>query len=72
MNEKDIYKALEVETDEEAISLLNIESLSVDDLEDLAWFYCHTQGSSSAPMTERENVLAESLLDRLQEIDPVD
>mgnify|MGYP006218666039 FL=1 len=67
----DIYKPLEVETDEEALALLNVESLNIEELEDLAWFYCHTQGSSSAPMTERENVLAESLLDRLQEIDPV-
>ena len=67
----DIYKPLEAETDEEALALLNVESLNIEELEDLAWIYCHTQGSSSAPMTERENVLAEFLLDRLQEIDPV-
>ena len=68
----DIYKPLGVETDEEALALLNIPSLTVEELEDLAWFYCHTQGASRAPITEREEFLANAILDRLEEIDPVD
>ena len=70
--EMDIYEPLKPEyTDEEAIALLKIETLSIEELEDLAWFYCHTQGSPRAPMTEREDILAEALLDRLEEIDPI-
>jgi len=65
-----IYKPLQVETNEEALALLNIPSLTVEELEDLAWFYCHTQGSSSAPITEREDFLANAILDRLDEIAP--
>ena len=66
----DIYAPLKAETDEEALALLNISSLTVEELEDLAWFYCHTQGSSSAPITEREDFLANAVMDRLDEIAP--
>ena len=64
-----IYKPLQVETDEEALALLDIPSLTVEELEDLAWFYCHTQGSSNGPITEREDFLANKLLDRLEELE---
>ena len=65
----DIYAPLKAETDEEALALLDIPSLTVEELEDLAWFYCHTQGSSNGPITEREDFLANKLLDRLEELE---
>ena len=68
----DIYKPLEAETDEEALALLDLTNQSIEALEDMAWFYCHTQGSSSAPMSARESLLADAVLTRLEELDPSD
>ena len=58
--------ALEAETDEEALALLDIPSLDYEELWELAVFYTHHRGRT-APMTDRESFLADVLMDKIDD-----
>ena len=58
--------ALQAETDEEALALFDIPSLDYGELWELAVSYTHHRGQT-APMTSREAVLANALMDRIDD-----
>ena len=59
------YKALAVESLEEALQLLDLDNQTPEDLEGLAFSY----GFHSKVMTQRESDLTNACLDKLEELE---
>ena len=65
-------KALQAETIEESITILNVESRSDEDLEEMAIAFAFWNGDSSIPPTEREEALATICLNELEKREACD
>ena len=57
--------ALIANSHEEAIECLNLQSLSIDELEDLAWCFAFNNGNSKIPPSDREEVCASACLEQI-------
>ena len=58
-------QALKAPTLEEAALILDVESKTNEELEELAWVFAFWNGNSAIPPTEREDALAGLCLDEL-------
>ena len=65
----DFKAALNADTLDEALTHIQLDAMSIEELEDLACMFAFNSGSSSIPPTEREDALAEVCLDRLEKLE---
>ena len=63
------FQALKASTVEEAVTLLELDKLTVDELEELAWCFAFNNGDSRIAPTERESALATACLDQLEKLE---
>ena len=63
------FKALKAPTNEEAIALLELDTLTVEELEDLAWCFAFNNGDSRVAPSDRESALAHACMDQLEKLE---
>ena len=62
-------QALTASTDRRAIALLELDKLTVEELEDLAWCFAFNNGDSRVAPSNRESALANACLDQLEKLE---
>ena len=65
----DFKAALEADTLEEALTHIQLDLMSVEELEELSCMFAFNSGSSKIPPTAREEALAGICLDKLEELE---
>ena len=65
----DFKAALEADTLEEALTHIQLDLMTIDELEDLSCMFAFNSGSSKIPPTEREEALAGACLDQLDKLE---
>ena len=65
----DFKAALEADTLEEALTHIQLDLMTIDELEDLSCMFAFNSGSSKIPPTEREDALAGACLDQLDKLE---
>ncbi len=65
MTEPDFMAAMTAETNEQAIKALDLKSLSINELEDLAWCFAFNNGSSKKAPSDRESACASACLEQI-------
>ena len=63
------FQALKAPTVEEAIALLELDKLTVEELEDLAWCFAFNNGDSRIAPSDRESALAHACMDQLEKLE---
>ena len=63
------FQALKASTVEEAITLLELDKLTVEELEELAWCFAFNNGDSRIAPSDRESALATACLDQLEKLE---
>ena len=63
------YQAIKAPTVEEAITILELDTLDATQLEDLAWCFAFNNGDSQKAPTERESALATACLSQLEKLE---
>ena len=63
------FQAIKAPTTEEAIAILELDTLDATQLEDLAWCFAFNNGDSQKAPTERESDLATACLDQLEKLE---
>ena len=63
------YQALKASTVEEAITLLELDKLTVKELEELAWCFAFNNGDSQIAPSDRESALAHACMDQLEKLE---
>ena len=63
------YQALKASTVEEAITLLELDKLTVEELEELAWCFAFNNGDSQIAPSDRESALAHACMDQLEKLE---
>ena len=62
-------QALKSSTVEEAITLLELDKLTIEELEDLAWCFAFNNGNSRIAPSDRESALASACLDQIEKLE---
>jgi hypothetical protein len=63
------YQALKASTVEEAVTLLELDKLTIEELEDLAWDFAFNNGDSRIAPSDRESTLADACLDQIEKLE---
>ena len=63
------FQALKAPTVEEAVVLLELDKLTIDELEELAWCFAFNNGDSRIAPSDRESALATACLDQLEKLE---
>ena len=63
------FQALKASTVEEAITLLELDKLTIEELEEMAWCFAFNNGDSRIAPTERESALAHACMDQLEKLE---
>ena len=63
------HQALTASTDKKAIALLELDKLTVEELEELAWCFAFNNGDSRIAPSNRESALAHACMDQLEKLE---
>tara|TARA_R110002012_G_scaffold169336_1_gene333221 strand:- start:292 stop:501 length:210 start_codon:yes stop_codon:yes gene_type:complete len=63
------HQALTASTDKKAIALLELDKLTVEELEELAWCFAFNNGDSRIAPSKRESALAHACMDQLEKLE---
>ena len=66
------YAALNSYTVEEALTHIDIEDMTIEELEDLAWCFAFNNGNSKIPPSDMEEALAGVCLDQIDKLEAKD
>ena len=66
MTDVTFLAAMTADTNEQAIEYLNLQLLSIEELEDLAWCFAFNNGSSKKAPSDRESACASACLERIE------
>jgi len=63
------HQALTAPTNEEAVALLELDKLTIEELEELAWCFAFNNGDSRIAPSDRESALAYACMDQLEKLE---
>ena len=64
--------ALNSETVEEALTHIDLEDMTIEELEDLAWCFAFNNGNSKVAPSDMESALASVCLDQIDKLEAKD
>ena len=68
----DFYAALNSKSVEEALTHIELEDMTIEELEDLAWCFAFNNGNSKVAPSDMESALASVCLDQIDKLEAKD
>ena len=68
----DFYAALNSQSVEEALTHIDLEDMTIEELEDLAWCFAFNNGNSKIAPSDMESALASVCLEQIDKLEAKD